>query len=77
MIVRSAGSKVLALPHSSLSTKYLLIYLLITKAGKEIADNDLKVNYGAYIAMYTAQKNVVPWLASQTDMLSEDWEVIE
>lgn len=52
-------------------------YLAVTKAGKEIADNDLKVNYGAYIAMYTAQKNVVPWLASQTDMLSEDWEVIE
>lgn len=52
-------------------------YLAVTKAGKEIADNDLKVNYGAYIAMYTAQKNVVPWLASQTDMLSEDWRIID
>lgn len=36
-----------------------------------------KVPYGAYIAMKTAQGNVVPWLASQTDVLSEDWtEVI-
>jgi hypothetical protein len=35
------------------------------------------VPYGAYIAMKTAQNNVVPWLASQTDVLSEDWLVIE
>ena len=26
-----------------------------------------------YIYMYTADQNLVPWLASQTDMLSEDW----
>jgi len=38
---------------------------------------DGKVPYGAYIAMKTAQGNVVPWLASQTDMLSEDWVVVE
>ena len=35
------------------------------------------VEYGAYIAMKTAQENVVPWLASQTDMLAEDWDVVE
>lgn len=35
------------------------------------------VPYGAYIAMKTAQNNVVPWLASQTDVLSEDWAIIE
>lgn len=35
------------------------------------------VPYGAYIAMKTAQGNVVPWLASQTDMLAEDWLIIE
>jgi hypothetical protein len=33
------------------------------------------VPYGAYLAMKTAQENVVPWLASQTDILAEDWEV--
>lgn len=32
------------------------------------------VPYSAYIAMKTAQENVVPWLASQTDVLAEDWE---
>lgn len=26
-----------------------------------------------YIYMKTADDNVVPWLASQTDMLAEDW----
>ena len=34
------------------------------------------VPYGAYIAMKTAQGNVVPWLASQTDMLAEDWTIV-
>ena len=34
------------------------------------------VPYGAYIAMKTAQENVVPWLASQTDVLAEDWMVL-
>ena len=28
-----------------------------------------------YIYMSTAQGDLVPWLASQTDLLSEDWEV--
>lgn len=36
-----------------------------------------KVPYGAYIAMKTAQNNVVPWLASQTDLLADDWEIVE
>lgn len=48
-----------------------------TEIAKSIADEDGKVNYGSYIAMKTAQGNVVPWLASQTDMLSEDWEVVD
>ena len=30
-----------------------------------------------YIAMITAQGAFVPWLASQTDILSEDWGVVE
>lgn len=38
---------------------------------------DNLVPYGAYIAMKTAQNNVVPWLASQTDVLAEDWAIIE
>lgn len=43
---------------------------LETMAGE--FENDM-VPYGAYIAMKTAQGNVVPWLASQTDVLAKDW----
>lgn len=30
-----------------------------------------------YIYMKTADDHLVPWLASQTDMLSEDWQIVE
>lgn len=39
--------------------------------------NGNDVPYGAYIAMKTAQDNVVPWLASQTDVLAEDWQIFD
>jgi hypothetical protein len=29
-----------------------------------------------YIYMKTADNHLVPWLASQTDVLAEDWEVL-
>lgn len=29
-----------------------------------------------YIFMRTVQGDLVPWLASQTDLLAEDWELI-
>ena len=35
-----------------------------------------EIKYHAHIDMKTAQGYVVPWLASQTDVLSEDWEII-
>ncbi len=37
---------------------------------------DDMVPYCAYIAMKTAQENVVPWLASQTDVLADDWQIV-
>ncbi len=35
------------------------------------------VNYHAHIDMKTADNKIVPWLASQTDILAEDWGVLE
>ena len=35
-----------------------------------------EINYCPHIDMKTADGSVVPWLASQTDMLAEDWNVI-
>lgn len=61
----------------------MFLYLI---NGREF-QNALKYGYGEYeneptirssIAMKTAQNDIViGWLASQTDMLSEDWIVIE
>ena len=36
-----------------------------------------EINYHAYIAMKTADDKVVPWLASQTDVLAEDWVYVD
>lgn len=37
----------------------------------------LEVYYPPHIAMFTAQGGFVPWLASVTDLMAEDWEVVE
>lgn len=34
------------------------------------------VPYRAYMAMKTAQGDVVPWLCSQSDLLADDWAVV-
>ncbi len=47
-----------------------------TGVAKKHFGEDSLVPYGGYLAMKTAQDNVVPWLASQTDILAEDWELI-
>lgn len=42
--------------------------------------NDDKVNFDTerlpWIGMKTADNKFVPWLASQTDMLAEDWQIV-
>lgn len=63
--------------------KGMFLYLI---EGAEF-QNALKYGYGEYegeptitssIAMKTAQNTiVVGWLASQTDMLAEDWHIVE
>ena len=35
-----------------------------------------EINYHAHIDMKTADDKVVPWLASQTDVLADDWYVL-
>jgi hypothetical protein len=35
------------------------------------------VEYGPYLAMKTVQGIVVPWLASQTDIVAKDWVIID
>lgn len=36
-----------------------------------------QVQYAPHIDIFTVQRTLVPWLASQTDALAEDWTVID
>jgi hypothetical protein len=40
--------------------------------------NEINDNYEnlPFIAMKTFDEKIVPWLASQTDILSNDWEIV-
>jgi len=42
-----------------------------------IYPEDHEVNYLPHIDMKTADNKVVPWLASQADMLSDDWMILD
>ncbi len=35
------------------------------------------ITYLPHIDMYTAQGELVPWLASQSDILADDWTLVE
>lgn len=45
-------------------------------AAKRWAGEGAMIPYGAYLAMKTVDGTVVPWLASQTDILAEDWAAL-
>ena len=36
-----------------------------------------EINYCPHIDMRTADGKIVPWLASQADVLAEDWVIVE
>ena len=39
--------------------------------------DDAQYGMQPFIVMKTAQGTLVPWLASQTDMLADDWEAVQ
>ena len=41
-----------------------------------ILGEGVEVNYCPHIDMKTADGKIVPWLASQTDVLADDWQVL-
>lgn len=49
------------------------MWLRYVPSGYGTVDNN-DVPYLPYIEMFTAQGDLVPWLASQTDILANDWE---
>jgi hypothetical protein len=42
-----------------------------------IYEEGKEINYCPHIDMKTADDKVVPWLASQTDVLADDWGIVE
>lgn len=62
--------------------KGMFLYLVPAASyapGTEVAKeyfNGADVPYHAYIAIKTAQEEVVPWVASHSDLLAEDWQVL-
>jgi len=36
-----------------------------------------EITYQPHIDMKTVDDSIVPWLASQSDLLAEDWEVLD
>ena len=42
----------------------------------QVPDENSKMTL-PYIYIYTATKDLVPWLASQTDILSTDWVTVK
>lgn len=42
---------------------------------EQVPDNNSKMTL-PYFYMKTACDNLVPWLASQTDILADDWEIV-
>ena len=41
-----------------------------------IMGEGMEVTYRPHIDMKDAEGKIVPWLASQTDILADDWEVV-
>ena len=53
------------------------MYIYIVEKFTDVSVDRPTVVYDSYIMMRTAQGSYVPWLASQTDVLAEDWVIVE
>ena len=53
------------------------MWLRIVIPGGDNKEFDLGMANLPYIEMKTADNKLVPWLASQTDVLAEDWMIAE
>lgn len=63
------------------SLPYAVKQFVANKYGNEThyaSGGEIKVKFTSYLCMYAADGSIVNgWLASQTDMLAEDWNVLE
>ncbi len=61
----------LELPHPDVFDQTKVLDIMPAQAG--LVDKEVKRMTLPYIYMSTVQGDLVPWLASQTDLLAEDW----
>ena len=52
-------------------------YKPCTNVGEQLVNEKGLVPYLPYIALKTVHNEVVPWCVSQTDVLANDWMVVE
>lgn len=58
--------------------KYVTGDVLEMRDGYSVHDRDVdNLTLAPWIGMKTADNKFVPWLASQSDILAEDWVVVE
>jgi hypothetical protein len=43
----------------------------------DLVEKEIEGTFASFIGMKTADNMFVPWVASQTDMLAEDWMIVE
>tara|TARA_R110000868_G_scaffold8513_1_gene44030 strand:+ start:10034 stop:10279 length:246 start_codon:yes stop_codon:yes gene_type:complete len=58
--------------------KGMWLMLVTSWDGWKFREKEMPPNYGLlpWIGMKTVDDKFVPWLASQTDLLAEDWEIV-
>lgn len=52
-------------------------YKAMTETANKIADNNGYVNYAEYIAIKTESGIIAIWTPVLSDVLSDDWEIVE
>ena len=52
------------------------VFTVNRKPYNEVFPEGTQINYQPHVDMFTANGTVVPWLASQTDLLATDWEIM-
>jgi hypothetical protein len=56
--------------------KGMFVTLQLTPPTTSFSHGEKSYSFLPYLQMKTADDKVVPWLASQTDILAEDWNVL-
>lgn len=80
IVALKAGSRVARLGWNGKSMFLFLVPGSVFKVNRApllgIYPEGTKITYQPHIDMKTAQGTVVPWLASQSDVLAEDWAIV-